>query len=123
VNTVAIQLTVAQVDTAEWVLGLPLFDLDADSLAYEWDETPKRAAAIVAAAALVKLDGRTLTIPVDRDVVEYLVADLERLADMSGDEYVDELLGKGRTHKVAQCIANAKVRSVESLSAKVGGVL
>lgn len=116
---IQIGLTAAQVESADWLLGCPLFNEDAESLAHNWDETPERAAAIVAAAKQVKRDGRTLTLPSDHDVIEYLHEYADQLADMSGSEYLDELLGKGVPHREAQCKVNTAVRSAESLAEKI----
>ena len=114
-----IGLTAAQVDSADWLLSCPLFDEDAESLAHNWDETPERAAVIVAVAKQAKRDGLTLTLPSDRQVIEYLHQYAEQLADMSANEYLDELVGKGIPHREAQCKVNAAVRSVESLAEKI----
>jgi hypothetical protein len=116
---IQIGLTAAQVDSADWLLGCPLFYDAAESLAHNWDETPERAAAIVAAAKQVKRDGRTLTLPNDHEVIEYLHQYAEQLADMSAKEYLDELVGKGIPHREAQCKVNAAVRSAESLAEKI----
>ena len=120
---IQIGLTAAQVDSADWLLGCPLFSEDAESLAHGWDETPERAAAIVAAAKQVKLEGRTLTLPHEHDVIEYLHQYAEQLADMSAKEYLDELVGKGIPHREAQCKVNAAVRSAESLAEKLARYL
>jgi hypothetical protein len=120
---IQIGLTAAQVDSADWLLGCPLFDEDAESLAHNWDETPERAAAIVAAAKQVKRDGRTLTLPNDHEVIEYLHQYAKQLADMSGSEYLDELVSKGVPHREAQCKVNAAVRSAESLADKIASHL
>ena len=116
---IKIGLTAAQVDSADWLLGCPLFDEDAESLAHNWDETPERAAEIVAAAKQAKRDGLTLTLPIDHEVIEYLHQYAEQLADMSANEYLDELVGKGIPHREAQCKVNAAVWSVESLAEKI----
>ena len=116
---IQIGLTAAQVDSADWLLGCPLFDEDAESLAHNWDETPERAAEIVAAAKQAKRDGLTLTLPIDHEVIEYLHQYAEQLADMRANEYLDELVGKGIPHRDAQCKVNAAVRSVESLAEKI----
>lgn len=118
-----IGLTAAQVDSADWLLGCPLFDEDTESLAHGWDETPENAARIVAAAALCRREGNMLRLPKDKDVLEYLHQYAEQLADMGADEYLDELISKGIPHREAQCKVNAAVRSVESLADKIAAHL
>jgi hypothetical protein len=112
-------LTPAQVDSADWLLGCPLFSETAESLAHSWDATPERAVALVAAAKQAKRDGLTLLLPADVDIINYLLDYADQLADMSASEYLDELLGKGIPHRAAQCKANAAVRSVEALAKKI----
>ena len=120
-NTELIQigLTARQVESADWLLGCPVFAEDAESLAYNWDETPARAAAIVSAAKQARRKGLTLTLPSNREVIEYLHEYAEQLADMSAHEYFDELVGKGIPHQSAQCKVNAAVRSAQSLADKI----
>ena len=118
---IQIGLTAAQVDSAKWLLGCPLFCdySDAAEVEHAWDETPERAAAILAAAKRCKVDGNTLTLDPDREVLEYVHEYAEQLADMSAKEYLDELLSKGLADNVAQCKVNAAVRSAESLAEKI----
>jgi hypothetical protein len=118
-----IELTKAQIDSADWLLGCPVFGETAEDIAHGWDETPENAARIVAAAAECKREGNTLTLTSDREILEYLHDYAENLADMSAKEYIDDLLVQGFDHRQAQCKANAAVRSVESLANKIAAYL
>jgi hypothetical protein len=123
-ETIKIELTKPQVDSAKWLLGCPLFsETDAASLSHDWDVTIEQAELVISAAKLAKLEGQVLTIPQEGSVINYLHEYVEQLEDMSGNEYLDELIGKGIPHREAQCKVNAAVQSVESLKRKIAAHL
>jgi hypothetical protein len=119
VNEIKIALTERQVDAANWLLGCPLFGEDSQSLAHGWDINDERAADLVAAAKLARVDGLTLILPKCPEIVEYLHEYAEQLADMDSHEYLDELIAKGVPHRKAQCKANAAAKSTSALAEKI----
>ena len=116
---IKIPLTVTQVDSAEWILGCPLFQSDPETISHDWDETEERCKEIALAASMARIDGRSLLIPNDYDVIEYMHYHATRLADMCGNEYLDDLISRGVSHSDAQRKANASVASAGSLANKV----
>lgn len=117
---IRIPLTAKQLDTADWLMGCPLFDNanTAESLAYEWDTTPERAFEIIVAVAQCRIDGKFLVLAPDIDVLEYLVGYAEQATDMAGNEYFCQLLDTFN-HQQAQCKSNAAVASAIALTDKL----
>lgn len=123
-NLIEIKLSETQIETAKWLLDCPLFYTDAEALEWDWDITPERAKEIMEAVQLCKVDGNSLVLCEDGDVLVYIKEYAEQFADMASSELKDELIATTSLGlREIQCKVNAAVKSAEALAEKLGGAL
>lgn len=118
---IVIHLSRKQVESAQWMMGCPLFQNNetAEELAFSWDVSLDVAKIVVANVPKVKIEDHSLKLPHDRHIIKYLIGYAEQLVSTSGNEYLDELLGKNVEHREAVLKANAAVQSADALMGKL----
>lgn len=118
---IRIDLTEAQAEAADWLLGTPIFEagIEADELSFDHGLDMREAQLLAVDREHVAIEDGHFVLPPNAYLIEYLNQYCDDLAELEIDNGIDQYMDEGLSHRDANLKAHAHQRAILALSDKL----